>query len=84
MGKPWREIRPWQPKQGTWYSRGYIPHRDEPGLIQGITFHLGDSLPQSVLSRLQEELAVYEESLRRHDRKGDLQRIFHRFCPEFR
>jgi putative transposase len=28
-----------------WYSRGYLPHYDEPGLIQAITFRLHDSLP---------------------------------------
>ncbi|MES2506009.1 MAG: transposase [Verrucomicrobiota bacterium] len=28
-----------------WNERGYIPHRDEPGLTQFITFRLGDSFP---------------------------------------
>jgi REP element-mobilizing transposase RayT len=32
-----------------WHSRGYLPHRDEPGLIQAITFHLADSLPLHLL-----------------------------------
>lgn len=32
-----------------WHSRGYLPHRDEPGLIQAITFHLADSLPLRLL-----------------------------------
>ena len=35
-----------------WYSRGYIPHLDTPGLLQFITFHLGDSLPKQTLLRL--------------------------------
>lgn len=38
-----------------WYTRGYLPHRDEPGLIQAVTFHLADSLP---LRLLQEGQAV--------------------------
>ena len=29
----------------VWYSRGYLPHLDEPGLVQGITYRLYDSLP---------------------------------------
>jgi REP element-mobilizing transposase RayT len=28
-----------------WYSRGYIPHRDEAALTQSITFRLADSFP---------------------------------------
>ena len=35
-----------------WYSRGYLPHLDVPGLLQAVTFHLGDSLPQSALQRI--------------------------------
>jgi REP element-mobilizing transposase RayT len=28
-----------------WHSRGYLPHFDEPGLVQAITFRLHDSMP---------------------------------------
>lgn len=28
-----------------WNERGYLPHRDEPGLTQFVTFRLGDSFP---------------------------------------
>ena len=38
-----------------WYSRGYLPHCDVPGLLQAITFRLADSLPEEALSRLQQE-----------------------------
>ncbi len=41
-----------------WNSRGYLPHFDCPGQIQAITVHLGDSLPQEVLARMEQELAV--------------------------
>ncbi len=30
-----------------WHQRGYLPHRDAPGLTQFITFRLHDSLPLS-------------------------------------
>src|SRR6516164_3636260 len=33
-----------------WHERGYLPHRDEPGLTQFVTFHLADSFPQSLRS----------------------------------
>lgn len=38
-----------------WYSRGYLPHCDVPGLLQAITFRLADSLPGEALVRLQQE-----------------------------
>ena len=38
-----------------WYSRGYLPHCDVPGLLQAITFRLADSLPVDVLTRMQQE-----------------------------
>jgi REP element-mobilizing transposase RayT len=33
-----------------WHERGYLPHRDEPGLTQFVTFHLADSFPESLRS----------------------------------
>jgi REP element-mobilizing transposase RayT len=43
-------------KQATtpkgWYSRGYLPHLDTPGLVQSITFRLVDSLPNHVIKRI--------------------------------
>lgn len=38
-----------------WRSRGYLPHFDQPGLIQGVTFRLGDSLPRHVLEAMGED-----------------------------
>lgn len=31
-----------------WHERGYLPHRDEPGLTQFVTFHLADGFPESL------------------------------------
>jgi hypothetical protein len=33
-----------------WHERGYLPHRDEPGLIQFVTFRLADSFPEALRS----------------------------------
>jgi REP element-mobilizing transposase RayT len=30
-----------------WHQRGYLPHRDAPGLVQFVTFRLADALPAS-------------------------------------
>ena len=50
-----------------WFSRGYLPHFDSPGLIQSITFRLADSLPRSVLGLWQAELSALPED------QGELQ-----------
>ena len=36
-----------------WHERGYLPHRDEPGLTQMITFHVADSFPAALCSEWQ-------------------------------
>ncbi|MHB9025210.1 MAG: transposase [Armatimonadota bacterium] len=41
-----------------WYNRGYLPHFDGREVIQHVTFHLADSLPKDVVTRLEEELRV--------------------------
>lgn len=40
-----------------WYSRGYLPHFDLPGLTQFITFRLEDACPKLLQYRWQAELA---------------------------
>jgi REP-associated tyrosine transposase len=40
-----------------WYSRGYLPHWDHPGMIQSLNFRLAGSLPASVMERWKIELA---------------------------
>ena len=48
-----------------WHSRGYLPHFDQPGLIQAITFRLADSLPVHVVAALAEELDEETSAARR-------------------
>src|SRR5436190_2258757 len=40
------------PKRGFrgWHERGYLPHRDEPGLTQFVTVRLANSFPESLRS----------------------------------
>ena len=47
-----------------WHSRGYLPHRDKPHLLQSITYRLADSLPQEKLRLLEEELRTLPENRR--------------------
>ena len=47
-----------------WYSRGYIPHFDAPGVVQAITFRLWDSLPVDVAQKLVEEADNVQKRIR--------------------
>lgn len=38
-----------------WHSRGYLPHFDQPGLVQSITFRLADALPKQVVESLSQD-----------------------------
>ena len=41
----------------AWHSRGYLPHLDQPALVQFVTFRLSDSVPAEVVAAWKEELA---------------------------
>ena len=47
-----------------WYTRGYLPHYDEPGALQMITYRLADSLPQRALAEMEEALELLPEGRR--------------------
>jgi REP element-mobilizing transposase RayT len=40
-----------------WHSRGYIPHFDQPDLIQLITFRLYDAVPEPLIVQWKRELS---------------------------
>ena len=42
----------------AWHSRGYLPHLDQPELIQFVTFRLSDSVPAEVVAAWKVELAL--------------------------
>ncbi|MCO6440313.1 MAG: transposase [Nitrococcus mobilis] len=58
-----------------WYSRGYLPHVDGPGLIQHITFHLADSLPREAVARMEQELVGYPEDQQAAKRRQRIQSL---------
>ena len=57
------------PKEKQWFSRGYLPHFDQPNLLQTITFRLADALPQTVLEEMERELRARPEAERRTERE---------------
>ena len=52
-----------------WYSRGYLPHFDDPERIQFITFRLHDSMPREVLelyrAQLEQGLITEQQRLKK-------------------
>ncbi len=52
-----------------WHSRGYLPHFESSEVTQHVTFHLADSLPQTVLLRLESELKTLPAGKRDAERR---------------
>ncbi len=48
-----------------WYSRGYLPHFDSPGIRQMITYRLNDSMPASRRHEWEPLLAMEDEREKR-------------------
>jgi len=45
------------PISTAWYSRGYLPHFDQPRLLQSLTIRLYDAVPETVLEAWKTELS---------------------------
>lgn len=62
-----------------WRSRGYLPHFDQPRLVQAITFRLYDAVPDAVVEAWQRELD-WNESLPVSDpRRAELRKRISRY-----
>lgn len=48
-----------------WNERGYLPHRDEPGLTQFVTFRLADTFPESLHSEWEHFWRIEDNAERR-------------------
>lgn len=57
----------------TWYSRGYLPHRNERHLLQFITYRLADSLPQEKLLLLENELGNLPTDIRETNKRQKIE-----------
>jgi REP element-mobilizing transposase RayT len=53
----------------AWHSRGYLPHFESSEATQHVTFHLADSLPQTVLLRLEAEMKALPAEKRDVERR---------------
>src|SRR5688572_13076389 len=57
-----------------WNERGYLPHRDEPGLTQFVTFRLADSFPQLLRSEWEHLWKIEGDQQRRAELEAYLDR----------
>ena len=57
-----------------WHERGYLPHRDEPGLTQFVTFQLLDAFPAALRSEWAALLAVEDQREQRKKLESRLDR----------
>jgi len=48
-----------------WHEGGYLPHRDEPGLVQFVTFRLADAFPTELRSEWEALLKIDDDRKRR-------------------
>ena len=57
-----------------WHERGYLPHRDEPGLVQFVTFRLADAFPEELRGEWEALLKIEEDRRRRFELEAYLDR----------
>ncbi len=48
-----------------WHENGYLPHRDEPGLVQFVTFRLADAFPEELRAEWEVLLSIEDDRKRR-------------------
>jgi len=58
-----------QHDQGSWHSRGYLPHWEAGAVPQSITFRLDDSLPRTLLEIWNNELAHLSDTEAERERR---------------
>ena len=55
-----------------WHENGYLPHRDEAGLVQFVTFRLADAFPTELRSEWQALFEIENDRKRRTELEGYL------------
>src|SRR5438093_12142828 len=57
-----------------WHESGYLPHRDEPGLVQFVTFRLADAFPEELRGEWEALLTIEDDRKRRVELEAYLDR----------
>jgi REP element-mobilizing transposase RayT len=50
-----------------WHENGYLPHRDEPGLVQFVTVRLADAFPEELRGEWESLLAIEDDRQRQRE-----------------
>ncbi|MBX3054223.1 MAG: transposase [Caldilineaceae bacterium] len=58
-----------------WHSRGYLPHYENPAVVQHVTFHLADSLPKAALERMEMELQIFPGKRQEEERRKRIEAL---------
>ena len=66
----------------AWHSRGYLPHLDQPGTIQSLTFRLFDSVPVEMISVWKSELALTGDEETDDPRCADLRKRIEHYADQ--
>ena len=66
----------------TWHSRGYLPHLDQPGAVQFITFRLADAVPAEVVAGWRAELQLSGREDADDPRSAELRKRIERYADQ--
>jgi putative transposase len=71
-----RPLPPVVSKRGFvgWHENGYLPHRDEPGLVQFVTFRLADAFPSELRAEWTALMKIENDRKRRAELDAYLDR----------
>jgi REP-associated tyrosine transposase len=61
-----------------WYTHGYLPHCDQAGTIQVITYRLADSLSQEYVNKMRLELRIKNNKQQENERRIKIESILDR------
>ena len=65
-----------------WHSRGYLPHFDQPGMVQSITFRLADSVPADVIEHWRDELQLMGDEAADDPRCAELRERIEKYADQ--
>jgi len=66
----------------SWHSRGYLPHFDQPGMVQSITFRLADSVPADVIEHWRDELQLMGDEAADDPRCAELRERIEKYADQ--
>ena len=81
LNKPLLGVRASRPHK-AWHSRGYLPHLDQPEIIQSVTFRLSDSIPADVVVGWKNELALTGKEAASDPRCAELRDRIERYAGQ--